>query len=272
MAGPLYAGCPEHAAMWAKVLPSRPHEEQIFRDAQIPQFCWTDRKKISTDGRDEKTSIKSKSELSSGDFAMIRGAMVNQPLGEGAPSSSAAGSAGGPSGLGSPEEKSSVHELNDEEKAKQLKRAQLEAKKKAKEAKQAEEDAKDPEGKVWRESKEKFDKALKDAKGFALAASSALAEVPTVCKEVVAKGYPVALKDWLTKSAVEQRKIVDEFLLQVYTPNKTKLGEMTRDNTSSASIDALTDKIAKATKEKKDGDGANSPSSISWPFSSPPPT
>eukprot|EP00959_Pyramimonas_sp_CCMP1952_P458032 9475967-Pyramimonas_sp.AAC.2 len=223
MAGPLYAGSAEHAAMWAQVLPSRPHEEKIFRDNAIMQFCWTDKKKITTDGRDEKTSIKSKSALSENDYRMVHDAMVNAPLGSGAASSSAASSTAGFATTHAPLQEVTSPEQSDEQAVKRLRKAQAEAKRKAKEDKQAEEDAKDPEGKVWRESKEKFERALREAKSFAMAAGSALAEVPGVAKNVVAAGYPAALKEWLTKSAIDQRKVVDEFLLNIYTPHKEKL-------------------------------------------------
>ena len=38
MAGPNYAGSPEHAALYAQILPDRPHKEPIFARAGILEY------------------------------------------------------------------------------------------------------------------------------------------------------------------------------------------------------------------------------------------
>eukprot|EP00959_Pyramimonas_sp_CCMP1952_P240312 5021976-Pyramimonas_sp.AAC.1 len=63
MAGPLYAGPKEHAAIYTDILESRPHHVKQFADLGILECRWTANVVERTDGKNEETTVQTKADL-----------------------------------------------------------------------------------------------------------------------------------------------------------------------------------------------------------------
>ncbi|CAK0828486.1 unnamed protein product, partial [Prorocentrum cordatum] len=77
MAGPNYAGSPEHAEIYSTFLPSKPHDHEAFRKLNVMLYWWSAESIQKCDGKSESTEVVSAAEMSSSAYDQVRQAMLD---------------------------------------------------------------------------------------------------------------------------------------------------------------------------------------------------
>lgn len=233
MAGPLYAGSPEHAEIWSGVLPSRPHCEEVFRDKGIVEYKWSASVVKRTDGKDEKTTVKSKADLNEDEVKQVTDAMRSAALPGVDASSSSLATAEDPSGQHKRAKK--TQEQKDQEKAEKDRKKEEEAKA-------------NPAMAEFMATKTLLQAEIKDTKQWAKTLNTELADVPSLGDKLMRKGFPKEAKVFLMKKHEEVKRSLDGVIVNSYTPIKCFFEQLTFGTSTVDEVKQKTQELAAATK------------------------
>ena len=85
MAGPQYAGSPEHAEIYSTILEEKDHHHKAFRDKDIKLYYWSQDIIQKYDNKDETTEVSADAPMSAEAFEQVRKAMLDTNVGNSTP-------------------------------------------------------------------------------------------------------------------------------------------------------------------------------------------